>query len=182
MHSVRLYLILSVVLAATGCKQNSKTIEVSDVFRDQLMKYLEASGELEAASDQGVNTETLKAHLAKVKSLFELVSATWPDGFQPDAQLSFHKAIKGWDLAVQLSADFSEHHRAPTEPNINGYDEYMAYAGDSLKTNKWSVLHEELEGKKFIDTGDENVGILLTLAYNHSKVGKRSVLAALSQN
>lgn len=85
-------------------------------------------------------------------------------------------------MALRLWAGRIAKHDAPTEPNINGYAEYMAYAGDSLKTGTWGSFLKEYEGKKKINQSDDNVGVLLIMGSTHSKVGKASVLSALSKN
>lgn len=106
MRPIHVSLSLGLILIAAGCQDNGEPkkdngepkkpeIKISDVFRDQMMKFFEVSGELEAATGQGVNILAFKEHLAKAKSSYELVSATWPDGFQPDARKSFDKAIEG---------------------------------------------------------------------------------------
>lgn len=188
--AITLLLFVAVIAAIlTSRPSNTSTntakpeIKISDVFRDQLIRFLEVSGELEASTGQGVNISTLKEHLAKVKSSYELVSATWPEGFEPEVRQSFDSAINGWELALRLWAGKIAQHDDPTEPNFNGYAEYIAYAGDALKTGEWSIHSpERYIGKKKIYKNDYNVGVLLALASAHSKSGKARVLAAIVKN
>lgn len=178
-------------------------IAISDVFREQLLRLLEVSGELEAATGLGINILTLKEQLAKVESSWEIVYATWPEGFEPDAQQSFQEAIKGWELALWLWGARIEKLDGPTEPNINGYAEYMAYAGETLErgtvylndagetleigrlpTKEWL---EELRSGRYKDWAtigltERNVGVLLSKASTHSKIAKARLLVALSKN
>jgi hypothetical protein len=176
----------SLVLIAFVTVHNSATpkIRISDIFHEQLMRLLEVSGELEAATSMGVNILTLREHLTKVESSWEIVSATWPEGFEPNARESFQEAITGWELALQLWAARIEKLDAPTEPNINGYAQYVAYAGDLLDNGEWSehISIEEYRGRKKIYQSEANVGVLLSLASGHSKTSKARLLAALSKN
>ena len=148
------------------------------------MRFLETAGELDASSGQGVNVHTLKEQLAKTKSSYELIAATWPQGFEPDARKSFDEAVRGWDLTIQFWASKINRSDDPVEPNINGYVDYLAYAGNSLQTDVHgdSYIVEDYRGKKFFPLSDTNLRILLTLAPARFKVGMTSVLAAISKN
>ena len=180
-------MVAGLVLSVASCNQSEPEkpdIKISDVFRDQMMKFLESAGELDASSSQGVNIATLKQQLAKTKSSYELAAATWPEGFEPEARKSFDEAIWGWDLTIDFWALKINRSDDPVEPNINGYLNYLDYAGNALKTDVHgdSYIVEDYRGKKYIPLSDSNLSILLTLASAHFKAGKTSVLAAISKN
>ena len=188
-------LVAMLMLLVTSCNRSGEPdnrsgepekpdIKISDVFRDQMMRFLESAGELDASSGQGVNILTLKEQLAKTKSSYELVAATWPKGFEPDARKSFDEAVRGWDLTIQFWASKISKSDDPVEPNINGYVDYLEYSGNALQTDVHgdSFIVEDYRGKKYIPLSDTNISILLSLASAHYKAGKTSVLAAISQN
>lgn len=154
-------------------------IKISEVFREQIMRYLQVSGELEAATQQGLNVGDLRERLAKVKSAFELTSATWPANFEADAKDDFANAIEGWSLALDLWAGKIEKLDPPTYPNINGWQRYYAYGKDFLKVAKWDEYGPaDYVGKQYVT--EDNVGVLLSTASNYSKAGKTKILAGLA--
>ena len=75
-------MVAGVILSVASYNQSEPDIKISDIFRDQMMKFLESAGELDASSGQGVNFIALEQQLAKTKSSYELVAATWPEGFE----------------------------------------------------------------------------------------------------
>ncbi len=180
------FLLLFLFCSATACRKTGEgaqpDIRVSDVFRDQIMKFLQAAGELDAATASGVGILDFKRHVARVESSYNLTVATWPTGFNPGARVFFANAMTGWRLALTLWSARFDKTDPPTEPNVNGYAELMAYAPNNLQTHVVDerFIVKEYRGKKQILKNGENVSSLLTLASFGFSAGKTTVLASMA--
>lgn len=175
------------VLAAAlvGCGTGSEKPKVPDIFREQLMRFLETSGELKAATGQGLNIGQMKEKLARVKSSFELIDATWPADFAPDARLGLKSAIEGWDLASILWQGRIDDLDEPTEPNVNQWMRYKAYYDSHPECRFKIEVHlypPKYEGRRYVSAGDQNVRLLFSSAAGDANKAKSQLLAALSAN
>jgi hypothetical protein len=143
----------------------SPTPVILQTFRDQIDTLIEEGRTLDDLTAQGVQYETYGQQLLAAKAAFEKVEASWPVGYAPKVRYNFTQAIRGWELALALwSAEILEKSN-PMEPNINGYSDYMNYAGDYLNVRAFPADYEveDYRGKQYIPYSD-NVGILLAVA------------------
>jgi hypothetical protein len=122
----------------------------------------------------------LENQLTNAKATFDLLEATWPPGFVPDAHESFIESHKGYDLAGKLWKGKIKNLDEPTEPDVNGWSRYLAYAGNAavIETYDSSNSVAEYRGKRFLPF-DKNISVLLTLASRHFNKGRQLVLNEL---
>jgi hypothetical protein len=141
--------------------------KLSEIFKTQLIQYLKDGGKLSTQSGEGINVLTLKSQLTDAKATFDLVDATWPSEFCPDARELFKKSHEGYELAIKLWDSKLNDKDEPIEPDINGWARYQNFAGGALvvKTYSLDFLVEAYRGKKYLPF-DEDISVLLTLSYS----------------
>jgi hypothetical protein len=176
LKTITLVIASSLLLLASGCQKP----KLSEIFKTQLIQYLKDGGKLSTQSGQGINVLTLKSQWTDAKATFDLLDVTWPSEFCPDARESFKKSHEGYDLAIELWGLKLNKSDEPTEPNINDWSDYQAFAGQALvvKTYQADYIVEGYRGKRYLPF-DENISILLTLAGAHFEKGRGSVLKGL---
>jgi hypothetical protein len=173
--SLAALLMVSGLLA--GC---SSKPEITDMFRQQLTRFLEEGTTTTAMTEQGISYLQFQQRIPAMNGAYDLAVSTWPEGFSADARSSFERALDGWDLALDLwSLDIGDKDN-PLEPNINGYQRYVDYAGDMLvyDTHPSNFIVEDYRGKTFLPF-DENISILLAIASDAFDDGKDLALEAL---
>jgi hypothetical protein len=181
MHKSITALIASGLLAlALGCQKAPEKPKLSEIFKTQLIQYLKDGGKLSTQSGEGINVLTLKSQLTDAKATFDLLDATWPSEFCPDARESFKKSHQGYDLAIKLWGSKLNRSDEPTELNINGWSSYQSFAADALvvRTHSSDYIVVDYRGKKYLPF-DENISILLTLSGAYFEKGRASVLKGL---
>jgi hypothetical protein len=153
---------------------------ISDVFKEQLTRFFEEGTTLTSMTAQGVNYSDYRQQLAKVKGAYELASATWPEGFAPDAKSMFETAFKGWDFSLYLWELKINNKDNPVEPDVNGYVELIEFAGKHFltKTHPSDYIVEAYRGKKYLPF-DENIGLLLGMASDDFEFGRNILLEQL---
>jgi len=153
---------------------------IPEIFKTQLMKFLEEGAKTNAFASQGVTYTQLQQQVAGTKAAYDLISATWPSTLPVGSRQKFERALEGWDLVIQLWQDKIEDRDEPTEPNINRFDRIMAYAPDRLvvETHDYSFIVEEYRGKRYLPF-DPNIRVLLTVAGTSFNEGKTEILHAL---
>jgi hypothetical protein len=153
---------------------------ISEIFKEQLTRFLEESTKLNAMSEQGVNYNDFKQQLANVKGAYDLANATWPSDFAPGVHQSILKTFDGWDLALYVWGLKINDSDNPVEPDINGYVEITNYGGDNLvyDVHDQNYIVEDYRGKKFLPF-DDNIGVLLSLASDQIKSVQKQILAEL---
>jgi len=129
-----------------------------DPLVDDLLKECSV---LNAMTAQGVSFLEYSAQLAKARGAFDLALTEWPEKYAPSAKENFEKAFTGWSLALMLWNDKIQEHDNPTEPNINGYSDFIAYGSDFLVVDTYKVdfIVKDYRGKKYIPF--ENIGLIL---------------------
>src|SRR2546428_12583616 len=70
--------------------------KISEIFKTELVQYLKDGGKLSTQSGEGINLFTLQSQLTDAKSTFDLLEATWPQAFAPDARESFKQSHQGY--------------------------------------------------------------------------------------
>jgi len=153
---------------------------ISDVFKEQLTRFLEEATTLNAMTEQGVSFTDFRRQLASVKGAYDFASAAWPSDFAPEARDSIEKAFKGWDLTLYLWNLKIENKDNPVEPNINGYEAITTYGGDLLviEVHPSDFIVPSYRQKKYLPF-DENIGVLLSIASSHFDTGRTLILTEL---
>lgn len=101
MKTTALYSLIVCISAVmlTGCQ---KKPEISELFQSQILKLLESSTKLNAASSEGVSYRDFSSMLDDVNGAFELSKNMWPNGFAPNAKAAFEEAAKVWNFTDDL--------------------------------------------------------------------------------
>ena len=144
------------------------------------MKFLEEGAKTNAFADQGVSYMQLQEQVANTKAAYDLISVTWPPTLAVGCREKFEKAIEGWDLTIKLWLDKIKERDEPTEPNINSFARFMAYAPDKLvvETHDNGFIVADYRGKRFLPF-DANISVLLTVAGISFNEGRTEILRAL---
>lgn len=152
---------------------------LSPTFLNRLDTFLNDASTLAAATEQGVNFRDFNSLLTAAAGSFSLVEETWPESLDDAPLRDFNNAFTGWSLTLDLwnlkIGDFDN----PLEPDINGYLNYVEYAGDDLITDVHpnGYIVQEYRGKTFLPF-DENIGVLMALAGEDFQAGRTAVLQA----
>ena len=154
--------------------------KISEIFKTELVQYLKDGGKLSTQSGEGINLFTLQSQLTDAKSTFDLLEATWPQAFAPDARESFKQSHKGYDLAIRLWKLKVNKSDEPSEPSINEWSSYIGYAENALAIETYSsdYLVEDYRGKRYLPF-HKNISVLLTIAGTHFNKGRKAVLREL---
>jgi predicted RNA-binding Zn-ribbon protein involved in translation (DUF1610 family) len=135
-------LAISIVVGGYWFYQYARRLSVPEIFRTQLMKFIEEGNKVNALSSLGVSYDDFKTHVANAESSYGLAFTAWPQGFAVGSREEFAKADEGWRLVLRLwewkirAADLEPQFReelAPTEPDKFGYAQFIAYAGSQLE-------------------------------------------------
>ena len=92
------------VFMLTGCKKEPEAPKISQIFQTQILKLLESSTKLNAATSEGISYRDFSSMLDEVNGSFELSETMWSDGFAPSAKEKFAEAIKVWNFTEELWA------------------------------------------------------------------------------
>jgi len=172
-----LFCLIMFAVIVSGCSNKPK---ISEIFKTQLMKFLEEGAKTNAEASQGVSYLELREQVANTAAAYDLLSATWSTNFSVDCRKDFDKALQAWGLTLDLWNKKVNQKDEPTEPNINGYARYLAFGEKLLviETHKWDYLVESYRGKKYIPF-DENIRVLLTIAGVSFDSGRDKILREL---
>lgn len=171
-----------IVILIAGYKQvhSAEKPKLSEIFKTELIQYLKDAGKLSTQSGEGINFKTLRSQLTEAKATFDLLNSTWPADFLLESKEEFKKSHEGYDLALKIWSLKINESDYPTEPDINSWSTFQAYAGDALivKTYEDSFIVADYRGKKYLPF-DENIRVLLTIASLHFEKGREFVLKGL---
>jgi hypothetical protein len=144
------------------------------------MKFLEEGAKTNALAGQGVTYFQVREQVANTKAAYDLISVTWPPTLAASSREKFDRALEGWDLTIKLWNGKIEKLDEPTEPRINGFPRYMAYAPGLLivETRDSTYLVAEYRGKRYLPF-DKNISVLLTIAGRSFDEGKVEILREL---
>lgn len=193
---VAVYLFVIVLLACVGTYITGRKsrLTISDVFRTQLMRFVEQSQRISVSVSHGVSYRDLKNQVIDAESTYRILSASWPNNFAPDAGVEIEKAIEGWRLALELwSLEIEEEsitggrlypglHDSLCPPESDElYRQLLAYAGESLsiRVRPDDYYREEERGKKYVAYSSRQM--LLSKANEHLNRGTNIVLLDLSK-
>lgn len=157
---------------ATPLPEPSET-PVSPAFISQLTKHLEDASRVDGAIHTDGTYIDLRRLLGDARGSFELTKSLWPADLPKRPLENLENALIGWDLALtlwRLDIDEEDH---PVEPDINGFQSFVAYAGDELIVPTYPITSSVLRyrERKYIPIA-ENIPILIDLATNYFKEGK----------
>jgi len=177
MKNIAIFCMIMVTFVSFGCSRKPK---ISDIFKTQLMKFLEEGAKTNAHVSQGVSYLELRGQVASARGAYDLLSATWPADLEVDCREDFKKSLEAWNLTLDLWALKIGEKDNPTEPNVNGYAKFSAYSGGLLITKTYGYNHiiRRYRGKKYIPI-DENIRALLTMAGLSFNSGRDKILQAL---
>lgn len=158
-------ILLSIVIF--GLLITSCAPRMSDDFKLKISDLLKEGSTLNALTEQGVSFVNFGEQLAITKGAFDLANSVWPEKYNPEAKDLFEKAFTGWNLALTLWNDKINKYDNPVEPDINRYQDFINYAGDSLIIDEHpsDFIVKAYQGKKFVTF--DNIGILLSLASDY---------------
>lgn len=152
---------------------------ISPTFLNRLDAFLTDAGTLDAATAQGVNYPTYSDLLTSASGSYALVAETWPESLDDAPLRMFEEAFTGWNLVKDLWGLKLDDYDNPLEPDINGYQLFIDYAGDAAVTDVHpdTYIVEEYRGKTFLPF-DENISVLMALAGDQFQEGRTAVLQA----
>jgi hypothetical protein len=174
--------------------QYAHRLSIPDVFKTQLMKFIEEGTKINSMSSLGVTYTDFKNEVATAQSSYALASAAWPDAFAAGSKEEFARAFEGWRLVLDMwgrkthydveKAELTPTYwwellkiQCPREPDEWNYRQIIAYGGDQLVIKEFAT-NDELRGKKFLPL-DENISVLLTVAGDHFTKGTSLVMSKL---
>jgi predicted Zn finger-like uncharacterized protein len=150
---------------------------VPEACRTQLLTYIKAAGKLDSLVAQGINLMAFNDQLAEVRTEFELLEQTWPARIDRRSIKQFKDSIVSYDLAYELWKRDIRHDDPPTEPDLNGWQNYIECAGDKLviEVNADDPVFGDLRGKRYIPLRD-NIPVLTKIAADRFKKGREAIL------
>jgi len=174
--AIILLILLPIIIG--GCSNKKTTIP--EIFKTQLMKFLEEGSKINAKASQGVSFIEFNERVANTKAAYDLIRSTWPESLAIDSRNDFEKALKAWDMTLNLWKLKISNKDNPTEPEVNGYAEYVNFEGDRLitETREGNFIVEHYRGKKYLPF-DGNISVLLTIGGESFNKGRDNILKAL---
>jgi len=171
-------LVMGCLSICVGCSE--KKPSVPEIFKTQLMKFLEEGAKINAMSGQGVSYGELRDQLASVKAAYDLVKITWPPTLPKDMTADFDRAIRAWDLTLHLWKLKIGEKDEPTEPDINGFAKHQGEFKNELifRTHDYSYVVDSYRGKQYLPF-DDNISALLTVAGMSFNDGRSKIFAGL---
>jgi hypothetical protein len=165
------------LLFPIGCSQKPT---IPEIFKAQLLKFLEEGTKTNAKAEQGVSYSELREQVASTKAAYDLLKSTWPASLPTEMQKDFDRGIHAWELTVHLWNLKVGKKDNPTEPDINGWNNYLTEFEDHLviRTYDSSYIVEDYRGKRYLPF-DENISALLTVAGVSFNTGRTKILEKL---
>ena len=158
-------------------KVEKPPVKLPELFRTQLLNYVKAAGKLDSLTTQGVNIAEFGAQLASVRAELDLLVETWPADIDRSAIKHFNDSIVSYNLTYRLWKDKNADYDPPTEPSINGWQDYVEFAGGSLvvdvRPEDYLVPH--YRGKRFLPP-DRNISVLMRIGAERFKRGREAIL------
>lgn len=192
--SLHLAIGIAMVLLMCGCGESTSQTKqsvskenriadaqaVPEIFKSQLVKFLEAGEKLSAKSSQGISILELNDQLANAKTAYTLLVSMWPTTLSTDSRIDFEKAINGWGLTFAMWKLKVDQQFPVTEIDGNDYSKFVDYAGDKLVVNVYGndAYYKEQRGKKFLPQM-QNVSVLLKIANTSFDQGRDKILPVL---
>jgi hypothetical protein len=154
-----------------------KRVEVSEMFRSQMLKFLESGSKMKALSEQGVSYNETRDALANVRAAWDMTRTMWPSDLNSTSTDFFEKSIKAWDSCLDLWKLKLEKKDMPTAPDTNGFAAYKQQFGDDLVIAIYdsSCLVEAYRGREHLPF-DENISALLGVGTTEFFVGRDLIL------
>lgn len=146
-------------------------------FKNKAMDFMEKGTELGSLSDSGINYITLKNKVPELQSSYNFLLVLYPDFKKYSAHKDFIKSLHGYSLALRLWNAKMNKLDNPVEPDVNGYLEYLEYmqGKEFQEIHSGDMIVTQYRGKKYLPF-DENISLLLTMAYQDYKAGETKLL------
>ena len=175
--------VVGVVGLVAGLVYGFRGPVVTEVFRGQVVGFMEAGSEVDAGTSHGVRYDQMNEKVSRAQGLYEVLKGTWVEGVPRDGQAEMEHALKGWGLALRMWSLKMENKDTPTEPDVNGYREFIEYGGDGLmvETRPMDSLVVKYRGKKCLPM-KYNISLLLGIASKSFNAGKAKMIKTLSEN
>jgi hypothetical protein len=174
--------VVVVILVLIIVLVRSSRPSVPELFKTQLMKFIEEGTKACERSGQGVSYLELREQLASVKASYSLCKATWPKSLPQEMTADFDHAIRAWDLILDIWKDKLEYswsdYQSTYQPPADGFDigEFEKYL--ILLVDDKGRQSRVVKGQKYLPW-DENISILLTVASDSFGKGRDKILAEL---
>jgi len=154
-----------------------KRVEVSEMFRSQMLKFLESGSKMKALSEQGVSYNETRDALANVRAAWDMTNTLWPADLDSTSKDFFKKSINAWDSCIDLWKLKIDEKDMPTAPNVNGWASYKQQFGDDLVIRVYdsSYIVEHYRGLEHLPF-DENISALLGVGTTEFFVGRDLIL------
>lgn len=176
---------LIVVLLSHGCgpkKPEPDGPKVTQEFKTQAMKFIEAGTVTTAKASQGVPYADLKAQVVSMHAAYDLMLAVWPEDIAIDDKKVLKDAIECWELALYLWNLKIKQADNPTEPNVNRFDKFLKIGGRDLDVQTFGKRYvvKAYRGKRYLPF-DSNITNLLILAQMSFKTDRTQILKILEE-
>ncbi len=177
MKKTAVFCLLMLFVAVLGCNRKPT---VPEIFKTQLMKFLEEGSKTNAKASQGVSFMEYREQVANTKAAYDMISSTWPKTLSAECRGDFEKAIKAWNLTLNLWQMKINASDEPVEPDVNGFAAFAELEGERLVTKfhgggfpVWAY-----KNKKYLPF-DENIIVLLTIGGESFNSGRDKILKEL---
>ena len=152
----------------------------TEIFKNQVYKFLEQGAKTNAMAEQGVSYFEMRNQLVNTKASYDLLKTTWSDSLSKDMQVDFDKAIKAWDMTLDLWEMKINKSDKPTEPDINDWQNFVSNFKNIIiiKTYASSHIVKEYRGKKYLPF-DDNISALLAAGGTFFNQGREKILKEL---
>jgi len=154
-----------------------KRVDVSEMFRTQMLKFLESGSKMKALSERGVSYAETRDALTDVRASWDMTLTMWPSDLDKSSVEFFEKSMKAWDACIDLWKLKIAESDMPTSPGINGYSRYQQQFGDDLviQVHDSSYIVENYRGREYLPF-DENISALLGVGTTEFFLGRDLIL------
>jgi len=146
-------------------------------FEPRLSEFLRDATRLFALTRQGTTIAAYGEQLATVATTHEMLVATWPADYAPNAKEELRQALRGWRFVLQLWQESIKTARDATSGIYIEPDARMYFNGEAVRIldsyAPGRLIHGDLHGgsKEYIRF-NANIGVLMTVAAEHFRLGK----------
>jgi len=140
--------------------------KISDIFKAQLVQFIQGGGELQSMTGIGITLDKLTELTSAQKSRLEFLVMSWPENFCPEAKDLFAKSILGYVLAAQIW----------DKGAVRTYQDFEL--GEALIKYEGSNLVTLDSDSKFFPV-DKNIPVLFEIAGNYFGHGRELVMHQL---
>ena len=184
-------LVVILVLLLVGCSSEPiqeptptvvPTPTLSDLFKTQVVRFVEEASRLKSITEQGVNFVEYSQQLSEIRSIYDILDSLWVDDFEVKTQENVQKAIESWecayllwDLKINYKLSINEHDSS----NEYFQDVYGCGGDDLLLVDIDRIVMDKDTGERRRALSipyDENISILLSVASDYFEVAQPALL------